>query len=729
MMIFYDVLLIDDDPILKKPYCYRRKVLERLVTRITGRARLTTQKEIRFKSVEGLKQLRNTLALAFARQWEGIILKPLNDPYFRSGNVVSHEFASCWIKMKKDYIPGLGDAVDFAVLGAGYCTKEAAAKRISNLKWTHFYIGCLRNKTDVLCSNAKPHFTILDRVSQSLTPDDLISVNRLGQFRAINISSAEAHDAFGFDFQPGVSEMSVVFKEPFVFEILGAGFDRLPNQNLFTLRFPRVQKVHWDRDWKDAVGLEELQHLAVQARSVPAGDDLKEIEAWMKRLDQVDRGAKMAMLPWDDSQEHTASPQYRPKRSAKSDRRSRSAVSSPMVRVDSAEMTSFEYRLESGEVVEESDAPHRSTTRINEETGPLPSNSSSLLSSRPGNLKRLAISDEEDPLRALKKVKVEEDDRSSVEKSDVPPGMYQTIKTEPLSTVTNSARVRESPQTRSPSASPCSKPSGGETAVAIHDRVNGNLQNMLEPLSPEQQENAPSKNLRQAVQSAGPDSQPNKSPEPQPMPNNTNLLTPPTSSFQQHTSHDATSSSVQIPDLTTHKVILTPCVLQLPYSLVTTMLRPRGSTLQPPSVFWLPSSSSTTLLGPLLTPALSHNQPLLVLIDESHEDAMREVMKTLLAFMPMWNPARIEIWDWRFLRAGTGQGEGEGGWEGKGNGKGKGKDEEDQSLTSRGVQGPQGEKEKEKYFLANIVSVGGEGEGQVEIQWRGGDVTRMPSCA
>ena len=717
MIIFYDVLLIDDDPVLKQPYSYRRKALERLVNRIKGRARLTTQKEIRFASLEGPKQLRHTLALAFVRQWEGIILKPLNDPYFRSSNIVSHEFASCWIKMKKDYIPGLGDTADFAVVGAGYCTSEAAAKRIPNLRWTHFYIGCLRNKIDLVRSNAKPEFTIIDRVNQSMTPDDLITLNRLGQFRAIETSSAEAHESFKIDFQAGMSEMSVVFKEPFVFELLGAGFDRLPNQNLFTLRFPRVQKVHWDRDWKDAVSLEELQQLAQQALSAPAGDDLKEIEAWVKRLDQVDRGAKSAMLPWDDSQEHKVSQQHRPKRSPKSNRRARSSVCSPMVRIDTAEMTSWEQRLEGVEVVEESRMPHSPASGSSEGALSRPSNLStpyqsqtsdvtskkvSLEPSRQGDLKRHAISDEDAPLRVLKKVKVEEDGRSATEKPDVSPDMDQRMRTQPLSTVTNSACPRGTPRNRSPSVSPYSTPSlVSEMTIGLHNRINRHFQRLLQPTSPEPQENVDPNNVQETVQSTHYNSQPDKNLEilavPQPRPNYTNPLTPPTSSLQEPPPQ-GTLPTMPVPDITKCRVILTPCVLELPYSLVTTILQPPGM-LQPVNPFWLPSSES--LLGPLLTPELSQDQSLLVLVDESHEEAMCEVIKILIAFMPLWKPSQIAIWDWRFLKPGPGEDEGEG----------EGEEKEK-------------EKEKRKYFLANMVWAGDEME--MEIHWRDGNITRLP---
>lgn len=761
MMIYYDVLLIDDDPILQKPYHFRRKALERLVKRIKGRARLTTQREIRFASNEAPTQLRYTLALAFARQWEGIVLKPLNDPYFRCSSKVSHEFGSCWIKMKKDYIPGLGDTADFAVLGAGYSVKEAAAKRIPNLKWTHFYIGCLRNKRDVLQLNAKPRFTIIDRVNQCMTPDELTSVNRQGQFRALDIAFAEARDAFELDFQPGMSEMSVVFKEPFVFELLGSGFDRLPNSKLNTLRFPRVLKVHWDRDWKDAVGLDELQQLAAEARTAPAEDDSKEIQLWMDRLDQADRGAKGAMLPWDNSQEHKLSPQYRSTHSPNSNRRTQSADSIPMIRIDTAEMASWGQRLGNGEVMGGSNTPHSSNRSMSEGALSAAPNSSSpcqsqtpglipemvsVRSSPQGNLKRTAIPDEADSLRALKKVKVQGDGGAFDEELGMPSVKDQMMKPQPLSTITNSACPRETPRNQSSPASPCSKSSAAnETATGLHDRTDRNLQRLQEPSSSSHQENMSPTITQQTVQPTQHVPQQNVNTQIAPLSHpKLNLPTtlpptpPPSSLPAPLPPHEPQSTpphiplpnpptpipTICIPDLTTHPIILlTPCVLQLPYSLVTTMLQPPSTTTLQPSnnnnIFWLPSSDH--LLGPLLTPTHSHNKSLLVLVDESHEESMRETMKILIAFMPVWKPAGIAIWDWRVLRNEVGT------------------DEEEEEMEA-----------KRGYFLGNMLWIdegGKEGEGkgnekgkgkgkengkedememEMEIRWRDGNVTRIP---
>jgi DNA ligase-4 len=682
MIVFYDVLLVDDDPVLKKPYSYRRTTMERLVKCIKGTAKLTTRKEIRFASREGPRQLQNLLACAFARQWEGVVLKPMNDPYFRASEKSSHEFASCWIKMKKDYIPGLGDTADFAIVGAGYSAKEAAVKPIPNLRWTHFYVGCLRNKSEVVGFGAKPRFTVVDRVNQSLTSDDLIAVNRLSQFRAMDINSPEVSETFTLDYQSNMSDMAVAFKEPFVFELLGAGFDKLPNQNLFTLRFPRVQKVHWDRDWKDAVSLDELQEMAWQVQSAPGDDDLKDIKAWMHRIDQAERGTKGSMLPWDDSQEQKEARRYSPTGPTKSRRRNKSLVSPPMIRTDTAEMSDKEQRPDRARVAEGFDSEHSSTSGMGNDTPPTSPISSPLPSpapvktlgkispptpSRPGDRKRPASSEGPDLSRMFKKSKTDVD-RTTLKQGEQAPTIPQ-----PLNDVTNSAFPRQSLSSSSTSSKFSLFPEGVTSSNDLLDRGS--------------KRRSESSSLAHDTIDSG------------------NSSHPPASLPKYKSSE--TMRAIRIPDVSKWTVLLSSCVAELPYSLVIEILHNRSLT-QPKTAFRLPSPGYNS--GPVLYPESCHDQRLLVLVDESHEEATSEAMKQVIAFMPLWRPAEVQVWDWRFSKV----------WrEEEVEVEEDVHDENDDMMKL-----PERRLRAKKHFLAKVVPIGE--KGGIEIQWRTGNPTRIP---
>jgi DNA ligase-4 len=56
------------------------------------------------------------------------------------------------MKLKKDYIPGLGDTLDFCIVGAGFDATRArdGIKAQQNVKWNTWHIGCLENKHQVV---------------------------------------------------------------------------------------------------------------------------------------------------------------------------------------------------------------------------------------------------------------------------------------------------------------------------------------------------------------------------------------------------------------------------------------------------------------------------------------------------------------------------------------------------------------------------------------------------
>lgn len=110
-----------------------------------------------------------------------------------------------WVKLKKDYIPNLGDCIDLGVLGAGWdidrarelrgksgsATAHACASPLTGLVdtsvFTTFYIGVLTNREAVKAKRETPHFEILFRASYGMDRGQLEVYNeniRLGRWRS-----------------------------------------------------------------------------------------------------------------------------------------------------------------------------------------------------------------------------------------------------------------------------------------------------------------------------------------------------------------------------------------------------------------------------------------------------------------------------------------------------------------------------------------------------------------
>jgi len=273
MIVFFDVMLIDESSVLHQNYEQRRGRLEEVINAIPGRAELVTSKMFDFSSRSASHQLVEALATAFAHRWEGYVLKPINEPYVSLQSQFNGDYRSCWIKLKKDKIPGLGDTADFAVIGARYNAQEAFKLGVTDLPWTSFYIGCLQNKNDVLRLGSKPRFTILDGFDVGVTKGDLKELCNYGKFCAEKVHARRAPDAFDFSFEGRLPpKMAVVFTQPLVAEVKGTGFDKPPNTGFLTLRFPRIIKIHLGRPLSETVGFDELQTMAEEAINAPEGD-------------------------------------------------------------------------------------------------------------------------------------------------------------------------------------------------------------------------------------------------------------------------------------------------------------------------------------------------------------------------------------------------------------------------------------------------------------------------
>ncbi|OCL02233.1 hypothetical protein AOQ84DRAFT_305094 [Glonium stellatum] len=287
MIIFFDVLLIDDDIVMRRPLTERRDVLRGLVKEEAGRAIRSDWKKFDFSTANSKNHLLQLFAISQYHQYEGLILKPADSPYFTLQTKESSGHPNFFVKVKKDYMIDMGgdrDVADFAIVGASYDAQQALKSGLKNIRWTNFHIGCLTNK-EAVRFGAKPVFKIVAIIKQEscISKQDLQFLNDHGQFRTVSyergcvLKEFEIIQSYGYD-----APMTVAFGQPFVVEILGSGFDKPQNEKFFMLRHPRIKKIHLDRSWQDTVCLEELNRLADEARKVPA--DSKQLDITTQKV-------------------------------------------------------------------------------------------------------------------------------------------------------------------------------------------------------------------------------------------------------------------------------------------------------------------------------------------------------------------------------------------------------------------------------------------------------------
>jgi DNA ligase 4 len=111
MIMFFDILLLDDIVCIREPYDKRRQLFQSLIHCIPGQADIGIREIIDFSSYNAPELLSEVFARVIARRWEEMVLKGYDDSYFLFHGTKS------FIKLKKDHIAGLGDTANFAIIG------------------------------------------------------------------------------------------------------------------------------------------------------------------------------------------------------------------------------------------------------------------------------------------------------------------------------------------------------------------------------------------------------------------------------------------------------------------------------------------------------------------------------------------------------------------------------------------------------------------------------------
>jgi len=143
MAVFFDVLMLDETVLVREKYCDRRKLLSRMLTFDPNSAILSKAFHLRLNPLESaVDLLKRKFAAAIKEREEGFMIKPANSPYLGYHS---------WMKLKKDHIVGLGDTLDFCLVGAGFSAERERDGVIAlhEQKWNVYHVGCLVNKLQV----------------------------------------------------------------------------------------------------------------------------------------------------------------------------------------------------------------------------------------------------------------------------------------------------------------------------------------------------------------------------------------------------------------------------------------------------------------------------------------------------------------------------------------------------------------------------------------------------
>jgi DNA ligase 4 len=285
MIVFFDVLLVDDLVTMSMPHSIRREHLKRIINKIPGHAITSDWKIHDFSQDGSAKILAYQLLDAVAKRTEGLVLKPADSCYYSFASSEDKDYFGYFIKVKMDYFSNMGttrDVLDLAVVGAGYDVRTALKLGMPRLKFTTFYIGCLINREQVRFGH-QPIFEVVDVIEAGpcISTVDLLALNNHALFYGTCIEDGAGAPTL---MDSSHARISTYFVDPLVVEVLGSGYSKATNKTYFTLRHARILKLHLDRSWRDCLDMAELQSVAAKALNTPSQGESQEMMRLMNQM-------------------------------------------------------------------------------------------------------------------------------------------------------------------------------------------------------------------------------------------------------------------------------------------------------------------------------------------------------------------------------------------------------------------------------------------------------------
>jgi len=237
-VFFFDILYLNGESLLKKPYPERRALLEKHVSG-SGIAHLA-----RRTVTENIEELEDFFNETVEKGLEGIVVKSMsNGSVYEAG-----KRSWLWLKWKQEYSEGMRETFDLVVVGS--------------------YYGRGRRKGSfgaLLCAalnEEKQQFETFTKVGTGFTEADAEEINSL--LSANTVSEAPENVTIKKGMIPDI------FTEPaVVIEVLGSEITNSPGHTAgeekgetgLALRFPRFLRIRYDKGPYDATTVREIREL------------------------------------------------------------------------------------------------------------------------------------------------------------------------------------------------------------------------------------------------------------------------------------------------------------------------------------------------------------------------------------------------------------------------------------------------------------------------------------